>query len=132
LTTSASMELRFHRGNASAEEISAEVAKILADFDNPGSELAESARAVGLKTADLSTMTIEVREGGQGFEPILTSIIVGITVKAGTGVAEAFWTKVLWPRLRRRLGPRAILDRMDGDQEAGRREGAAEERGDDR
>jgi hypothetical protein len=132
LTTSATVELRFQRGNASAEEISAEVARILADSDNPDSELAESARAAGLEAADLSAMTIEVREGGQGFEPVLTSIIVGITVKAGTGVTEAFWTKVLWPRLRRRLGPRAILDRMDGDQEAGRRASGAEDRGDGR
>jgi hypothetical protein len=82
-------------------------------------------------------MTIEVREGGQGFEPVLTSIIVGITVNAGTKAVEAFWTKVLWPRLRRRLGPRAILDREDDDREdddreATRREGSAEDRGDDR
>jgi hypothetical protein len=132
LTTSATVELRFQRGNASAEEISAEVARILADSDNPDSELAESARAVGLEAADLSAMTIEVREGGQGFEPILTSIIVGITVNAGTKAIEAFWTKVLWPLLRRRLGPRAILDRVDTGQEAGRRAGSAEDRGDDR
>src|SRR5215470_12104284 len=102
LTMSATVELRFQRGDASAEEISAEVARILADFGSPDSELAESARAVGLETADLSAMTIEVREGGQGFEPVLTSIIVGITVNAGAKAVEAFWTEVLWPRLRRR------------------------------
>jgi hypothetical protein len=137
VTTSATVELRFQRGNASAEEISAEIARILADFDNPDGELAESARAAGLAAAGLSAMTIEVREGGQGFEPILTSIIVGITVNAGSTAVEEFWTKVLWPRLRRRLGPRAVLDRMDGnqatgDREAGRQESGTEDRGDDR
>jgi len=132
VTTSTTLELRFQRGNATAEEISAEVARILADFDNPDSGLAESARAVGLEDADLSAMTVEVREGGQGFEPILTSIIVGVTADAGTKVVEAFWTKVLWPRLRRRLGPRAILDRLAGDREAGRPEAAPTIEADDR
>lgn len=113
MTTPTTVELRYQRGDASADEITAAVAAILADLDDPSGPLAREASAAGIDPAAVSGATVEVRESAQGLEPVLTSIVVGITVRATSTVAEALWTKVIWPRLRRRLGVRAILGRQD-------------------
>ncbi len=113
MTTPTTVELRYHRGDASAEEITAAVAEILAELDDPTGELAREVSAAGIDPDAVGGATVEVREGAQGLEPVLTSIIVGITVRTTSTVAEALWTKVIWPRLRRRLGTRAILGRQD-------------------
>ena len=42
----------------------------------------------------------EVTDSEHGAEPILTTIIVGIAVSAGSKVAESLWKDVLWPRIR--------------------------------
>jgi len=117
VTASATVELRYRRGSASADVISAEVQEILADLDNPDSELTKSVRDLGIDVADRSAVTIRVREGGQGFEPFLTPIIVGITVNASTAIGAKLWNAVIWPHLRHRLGPRALLDREDEAEE---------------
>jgi hypothetical protein len=109
--------LRYRRGVASAGEISAEVEEILVDLDNVDGELVRSTPEIGVECGDRAGIAITVREGGQGFDPVLTSIVVGVTVRATTEAAEAFWTKVVLPRLRRRLGPRVVLDREDGPEE---------------
>jgi hypothetical protein len=113
VTTPTTVELRYQRGDASADEITAAVADILAELDDPDGELAREASAAGLDVGALAGATIEVRERAQGLEPVLTSIIVGITVRTTSSMAEALWTRVIWPRLRRRLGVRAILGRQD-------------------
>src|SRR5437763_841460 len=46
--------------------------------------------------------------------PVLTTILIGIAVKAGSTVAESLWREVIWPQLRRRLGTRVLGDRQDG------------------
>jgi hypothetical protein len=114
--------LRYRRGVASAEEISAEVDEILVDLDNVDGELVRSTPEIGVECggvecSDRAGIAITVQEGGQGFDPVLTSMVVGVTVRATTEAAEAFWTKVVLPRLRRRLGPRVVLDREDGPEE---------------
>lgn len=98
----------YQRGDASAEELQDVVDEILGQLTEPDSDVAHAARAAGLEPADLSGVSAEVREGAQGAEPILTSIIVGIAVAAGSKVAETLWAEVIWPRLRRRLGVKAL------------------------
>jgi hypothetical protein len=111
MTTPTTVELIFERGDASAEEIADAVADILADSDQADGDLAKRAAEAGLDPAQLPELRITVREGAQGLEPILTSIIIGIAARAGSSVAEAFWTKVIWPQVRRRLGARSLLSR---------------------
>lgn len=113
-------ERRYERGDASADELQEVVDEILSHLTQPDSEAADAARTAGLEPAGLSEAVVEIREGEQGAEPVLTTIVIGIAVGAGTKVAETLWDEVLWPRLRRRLGVRALGMRKaaPGDDEA--------------
>jgi hypothetical protein len=101
-------EQRYQRGDASATELQEVVDEILGQLTEPDSEIGRAARDAGLEPAALSGVHAEVYEGAQGAEPILTTIVVGIAVAAGSKVAETLWSEVIWPRLRRRLGARAL------------------------
>lgn len=108
-----SVQWRFGRGDAGADEIQASVDEIVAHLADPESEVARAARAAGLEPGDLGEVTVDVREDRQGAEPILTAIVVGIAVKAGSTAVEALWRVVIWPRLRRRLGAGVLGERQD-------------------
>lgn len=103
-----SVEWRFQRGDTGAAEIQAAVDDVLAALADPGSDTARVAREAGLDPAQLDGAAVEVREGKQGAEPILTTIVVGIAVKVGSSAVEALWRRVIWPALRRRLGTGAL------------------------
>ncbi|HET8684353.1 MAG TPA: hypothetical protein VFM54_21135 [Micromonosporaceae bacterium] len=111
------IEWRFARGDATADEIQSVVDDLLACLREPSSEQARAARQVGVEPAALAGATVRVREGGQGAEPLLTTILAGIAVSAGSRVIESFWADVVWPYLRRRLGVAAVGERLD-DREA--------------
>jgi len=108
------VQWRFARGDAGADEIQSTVDEILVQLSDSASEAWDAARAAGLEPAGLGEVQIEVREGAQGAEPVLTTILIGIAVKAGSTVAERLWREVVWPQLRRRLGTRVLGDRQDG------------------
>lgn len=101
-------EQRYERGDASAEQLQEVADEILGQLAQPDSEAARAARTAGLDPAGLSAAAVEIREGAQGAEPVLTTIVVSIAVTAGSKIVESFWDDVLWPRLRRRLGVRAL------------------------
>jgi hypothetical protein len=107
------VQWRFERGDAGADEIQSSVNEILSQLADPTSEVSGAARAAGLDLAGLGDVAVEVREGRQGAEPILTTIVVGIAIKAGSTAAETVWRAVIWPRLRRRLGVRVLGTRQD-------------------
>jgi hypothetical protein len=107
-----SVEWRFERGDVGAAEIQAAVDDVLAALADPDSDAAQATRAAGLDPVDLTGATVRVREGRQGAEPILTTIVVGITVKVGSSAVEALWRKVVWPSLRRRLGTAVLGARL--------------------
>jgi hypothetical protein len=109
------VQWRFGRGDAGADEIQASVDEILAQLADPGSEVAEAARAAGIEPGDLGEVTVDVREDRQGAEPLLTAILVGIAVKAGSTAVESLWRVVIWPRLRRRLGAGVLGERQDAE-----------------
>src|SRR5689334_3848585 len=108
------VQWRFARGDAAAAEIQATIDEVLEQLGDPASEAAIAARAAGIGSDQLTDVQVEVREGAQGAEPVLTAILVGIAVKAGSTVAETLWREVIWPRLRRRLGTRVLGPRHDG------------------
>ena len=107
-----SVEWRFERGDVGAAEIQRVVDDVVAALADPGSDAALAARAVGLDPAELAGTAVRVREGRQGAEPILTTIVVGIAVKVGSSAVEALWRQVIWPSLRRRLGTGALGARL--------------------
>ena len=107
-----SVEWRFQRGDTGAAEIQAAVDDVLASLADPGSDTARAAREAGLDPAGLAGTAVRVREGKQGAEPLLTTIVVGIAVKVGSSAVEALWREVIWPALRRRLGTGALGRRL--------------------
>lgn len=101
-------EQRYQRGDANTAQLQEVIDEVLEQLMEPDSEAAHSARAANLQPAELSGVRVEVREGEQGGEPVLTTIVVGIAVAAGSKIAGTLWDEVIWPRLRRRLGARAL------------------------
>lgn len=106
-------EQRYARGDASAEQLQEVVDEILGQLAQPDSGAARAARSAGLEPAELAAAEVQIREGAQGAEPVLTTIVVSIAVTAGSKIVESFWDDVIWPRLRRRLGVRALGTRSE-------------------
>ena len=102
----------FQRGDASADELQQVVDEVLAELDAPDSEARQAAQQAGIDTADLAGVEVSVAEGQQGAEPVLTTILVGILVSAGSKVAESLWKDVIWPRIRKRLGWTAVKEEV--------------------
>lgn len=101
--------LRYQRGDAGADEIQAVVDETLTALRGPGDGEAE---AVGIDPDLLAGATIEVREGAHGADPILTPILIGISIGAATKVAGSLWDDLIWPVLRKRLGARVLGDKQ--------------------
>lgn len=106
--TDVAYQQRFQRGAASADLIGGVVREVLAEVGVPGSEATRAADGAGLDPARLAGARVEITEGEQGAEPFLTTIVVSIAATAGSKVLESFWTDVIWPRVRRRLGADAL------------------------
>ncbi|HWM03107.1 MAG TPA: hypothetical protein VNP92_12320 [Actinophytocola sp.] len=101
---------RFMRGEGgqSAASINSVAREVLAELADPGSAASSAAAGAGLERTRVLDARAEITEGEHGLEPVATTILVGIAVSAGSKVAETLWTKVLWPRISRRLGVDAL------------------------
>jgi len=111
---SSAIELRFRYSQANAAEIQMVADEVLDELHDEDSEAARQARKAGLDPSILANADINVREQGQGVEPILTTILVSISAEVGAHIARRFWDEVLWPRLRRRFGANAVGEELDG------------------
>jgi hypothetical protein len=108
-------ELEYVRGDVEdSDEVQGVADEVLAELSDPNSEASAVARGAGLDPRVISNVRVDVREGQQGAEPIATTIIVGILVSAGSEVAKTLWKEVLWPRIQRRLGSRALPEPVGG------------------
>jgi len=103
---------RFRYDQASAAELQAVVDEVLAELRDPTSEAVSQARLVDLNPQVLANSQVGIREEKQGFEPISTTILVSIVTGAGTHIATKFWDEVIWPRLRKSLGAKAVGDEV--------------------
>jgi hypothetical protein len=111
------VELRYQRGDASADEIQEVVDEVLREFAVPDSDAAREALADGFDLQQLTSARITVREGAQGMEPLLTGMLIEIVASLGSKAAEALWEKILWPRIKRRLGAASLLDKEVASEE---------------
>jgi hypothetical protein len=111
------IDLTFRRGDQGAEQLQEVIDEVLAELADPSSEAAEAARAAGMDVEEMSGVAVQVREDAQGAVPFLTEILIGIAINAGTKAAEKLWTQVLWPRVKRRLGTRALGEATSGSGE---------------
>lgn len=119
-----SVELRYQRGDATADEIQGVVDEVLRELAVPDSEAAEAALAAGFDPGQLADARVTVEEGAQGIEPFLTAVLVGIVVSLASKAAESFWDDILWPRIKKRLGAAAVGDK---EMEAALPEGHADQ-----
>jgi hypothetical protein len=113
------VQWRFARGDATADEVQAAIDDVLAQLRDPSSEAARATRQAGAEPAELAGATVRVREGEQGAEPVLTTILISIAATTGAKVVETFWTDVIWPLLRRSLGVSALGEREDAAEVCG-------------
>jgi hypothetical protein len=101
--------LRFQRDQASAKELQSAIDEIVAEFNDAGSEASRQAAEAGIDATELSGISVSVEEDKQGIEPVLTTILVTIAADVGKQVlVDELWVKVLWPRIKRRLGAKAV------------------------
>lgn len=105
--------LRFERGQADAEALQEVIDATLAELADESTDAAETARAAGLDPAELRDVSAEAEEDAQGADPILTAIVVSVAGGLAKEVVVRLWDNVIWPRVRRRLGERAVGDRLD-------------------
>lgn len=106
-------KMRYRRGDATADEIRAVADDLIRELADPTSEAGAEAMAAGIDPASVrGAVTVEVEETAQGAEPFLTAVLVGITVSAGSQIAESIWKDLLWPRIKRRLGAGALGPRV--------------------
>lgn len=105
-------ELRFRRGQVGARPLQDEAKAVLAELNDPTSEAAEAARREGLDIDQIRAARITIEEEGQGVEP-LTTILVTIGVAVGKSVALKVWEKLIWPRVERKFGVKALGEKKD-------------------
>jgi len=91
-------ELRFGRGSANPARLRAALEAVLAEPD--------------LRGRDDLPDRVEVREDGQGIDPIAVTVVITLVRLTGR-MATSVWDDVLWPRLRRRLDDDALGERRD-------------------
>jgi hypothetical protein len=109
--------LYVERGSATGEELQGTIDAIVADIATGQGELADEARAAGVR-ADVYT-GITVSEDAQGFLPFAALLVV-FAGSAGKELAGRFWEDVLLPEIRRRQGADAVGDRHeDGSDHSG-------------
>jgi hypothetical protein len=114
---SSTIELRFARGDAGADTIQAAVDEIIAELRDPASEASTAVQGAGIDLQEVADTKVTVTEGGQGLDPFVTPILIGITVSVGSKVAETLWKEVIWPRLRRRLGVNVLKEHPEDGPE---------------
>lgn len=108
------VNLRFVGGAVDTEDLEAEISLILKDLSNPVSDVAKSARAVGLDPSDMRGARARVEKETKGFDPVL--IVVAVSVPAASHIVNQFWDDVIWPHLKKRLGADSLGKREENDQ----------------
>jgi hypothetical protein len=111
--------IRYHYGQATSDQLQAVVDQTLTELADQGSTVASEVASAGLSTDQIADAQISVAEEGQGVEPVTTTIVIGIAVKAGSHIAIKLWDKVIWPRIERRLGVDALGSRQEDEQQDG-------------
>lgn len=106
-------EFIYSRGQLSAEQIQQEIAKFWAELETSSTLQAELTSA-GINPRLLGDSNpsdaITVRVGSSGVDPVSVSLII-VFAPTANRVAKDVWTTVLLPRIRRRWGDNAIIDK---------------------
>jgi hypothetical protein len=111
--------IRYEYGQATSDQLQAVVNQTLAELADQGSEAARQAASAGISTEQIADAKISVVEEGQGVEPVTTTILIGIAIKAGSHVAIRFWDDVIWPRIERQIGVDALGSRQRDEEQDG-------------
>ena len=103
-----SVLLRFGRGQAATDVLQAVVDEALTELADDA-----QARAVGVSPVDLAGVTSSVAEDRHGADPTVAAIVVAVAGGLTKDAALRLWDNVLWPRIKRRLGAKAVGPRRD-------------------
>lgn len=114
--------LRFERGDASVDDLQAVADEVVAELAKEDSEASQAARAAGLDPRELDQVSVVVEQERKGVEPITTTILIAIAIKAGSHAAGKLWDDVVEPRVKKRLGVGAVGRRKPtADKDSGSR-----------
>lgn len=83
--------IRYDYGQATSDQLQAVVDQTLTEVADQGSTVASEVASAGLSTDQIADAQISVAEEGQGVEPVTTTIVIGIAVKAGSHIAIKLW-----------------------------------------
>jgi ABC-type sulfate transport system substrate-binding protein len=100
------LQLRFAYGAASAREIRAVMDELIADLTTSATNAGHpDLDEFGLNPAEIQ---LDVTEDRHGAEPVATMIVIEIAINASTHIAVKVWQKLVWPRIKQRLGSDAL------------------------
>jgi len=105
-------ELKFERGDAGANALQEVLDEIAVELRTPNSEADAAAKEAGLDSAELADIQLVAREDAQALDPLSAAILIGVVSNLGSDAIEKLWNQIIWPRLKRRLGARAVGDRV--------------------
>ena len=108
MSTWSPTELSFARGRADAEALQEVIDETLAALRGSDDEVLKQLKAAGFELRQIASVDVSVREDAQGANAVVTGIIVAVAGGISKDAAVAFWNRVLWPRIRRRLGSDAV------------------------
>lgn len=118
-------ELRFRVGQAGAEQLQRAVDDALeqlrAQVDDGGQPGGDWDRA------ELADLRVRASESEQGVEPLLTAVVIAFAGKAGKRLADRLWEEVLEPAIKRKLGGKALGERIEPEQDGQTSPGGAEQ-----
>jgi hypothetical protein len=100
--------LTFASGKAPIDEIQEELDAISKELRDPNSDAARRAAELGVDPSQLPSFEAKV-ETKQGFAG--ADILIQIGIAIAKDVAEKLWTDVIWPRIRKRIGPDGLGER---------------------
>jgi hypothetical protein len=107
--------LRFKSGQVPVAKVESELSRIVQELGDPASEIAQAARTESFSESDLVgvhvSVTAENDKKGFGFIPILIEIGIDLAKDA----VEKLWEKVIWPKLKDRLGGDALGERLSDE-----------------
>jgi len=111
-------ELFYVRGQLSADQLQAEIARFWQALNNPGSSALDAElRAAGLDRASFVGVdrenAITVRAGTSGVDPTTAVLLVSLAPSANFVIKDA-WKNVVLPYIQRRRGADAIGEEKRG------------------
>ena len=111
-TMTSDNEYIFELGQSGARELETELEAIAAELQTPDSEAAVMAKQAGLEPGEMVDLQLTAREDGQAIDPVTAGVIIAVATTVASHLALRLIDEVVLPLLKRRLGAKAVGDRV--------------------